>query len=255
MSLKICLKSSKTNMSTNSCLLQVGSIEALVIRKPIKNLHLSVLPPLGKIRVSAPIAMKDDAIRTLLATRLAWIRKQQARFEGQERQTRREYVSGENCYLWGKRCRLEVVYEDKPPSVSLKGKDKIILSVRSNSNRAKREQVMMEWHRKELRGVVVGLLDRWQKTVGVQVNSWGIKRMKTRWGTCNQKAGRIWLNLELAKKPEHCLDFIIAHEMTHLLEKNHNDRFKAHLDRFMPRWRQYKEELNRSVLSYERWSY
>jgi len=236
-------------------MLQVGSIEALVVRKPIKNLHLSVLPPLGKVRVSAPLAMKDDAIRTLLATRLTWIRKQQAKFEGQERQTRREYISGENHYLWGKRCRLGVLYEDKSPSVSLKGKDKILLSVRPNSNRAKREQVMMDWYRKELRAIAGGLIERWQKTIDVQLCAWGIKRMKTRWGTCNQKAGRIWLNLELAKKPEHCLDFIIVHEMTHLLERSHNDRFRAHLDRFMPRWRQHKEELKRSVLSYESWDY
>jgi len=242
-------------MSTNSCMLQVGSIEALVIRKPIKNLHLSVLPPLGKVRVSAPLAMKDDAIRTLLATRLAWIRKQQAKFEGQERQTRREYVSGEDHYLWGKRCRLEVVYENKPANVSLKGKDKIILSVRPNSNRVKREQVMMDWYRKELRVTASDLVENWQKAIGVQLNAWGIKKMKTRWGTCNQKASRIWLNLELAKKPEHCLEFIIVHEMTHLLEKKHNDRFKAYMDTFIPRWRHHKEELNRTILSHETWGY
>jgi len=236
-------------------MLQVGNIEALVVRKPIKNLHLAVLPPAGKVRVSAPLTMKDDAIRTLLATRLRWIKKQQAKFTGQERQTRRDYVSGENHYLWGKRCRLEVIYEDIPPNVNLKGKDKIILNVRPNSSHAKREQVLMEWYRKELRTIASGLIERWQKTIGVQLNAWGIKRMKTRWGTCNQKAGRIWLNLELAKKPEHCLDFIIVHELTHLLEKNHNDRFKAHMDRFIPRWRQYKVELNRTILSHERWSY
>ncbi|MCK4816265.1 M48 family metallopeptidase, partial [bacterium] len=205
--------------------------------------------------VTAPLAMKDDAIRTLLATRLAWIKKQQAKFERQERQTRREYVSGESHYLWGKRRRLEVVYEDKPPNVSLKGNGKIILSVRPNSTRMKREQVMVDWYRKELRKLANDRLERWQKTIGVQASALGIKRMKTRWGTCNQKAGRIWLNLELAKKPEHCLDYIIVHEMTHLLEKNHNDRFKAHMDTFLPQWRQRKEELNRTVLSHESWKY
>lgn len=242
-------------MSTNSCMLQVGDIEALVVRKPIKNLHLAVLPPAGKVRVSAPLTMKDDAIRTLLATRLRWIKKQQAKFTSQERQTRRDYVSGENHYLWGKRCRLEVIYENTPPRVSLKGKDKIILHVRPNSSRAKREQVLMDWYRKELRAIASGLIERWQKTIGVQLNAWGIKRMKTRWGTCNQKAGRIWLNLELAKKTEYCLEFIIVHELTHLLEKNHNDKFKTHMDRFIPRWRQYKVELNRTILSHERWNY
>ncbi len=236
-------------------MLQVGNIEALVVRKPIKNLHLAVLPPVGKVRVSAPLTMKDDAIRALLATRLAWIRRQQGKFSGQERQTRREYVSGESHYLWGRRYRLEVVHDEKPSNVSLKGKEKIVLSVRSDSDRTKREQIMMDWYRKELRAVANGLLERWQNKVGVQVNAWGIKRMKTRWGTCNQKAGRIWLNLELAKKPEYCLDFIIAHEMTHLLERSHNHRFKAHMDIFLPQWRQYKEELNHSVLSYENWLY
>jgi len=242
-------------MNTNSCMLEVGSIKALVVRKPIKNLHLSVLPPLGKVRVTAPLAMKDDAIRTLLATRLVWIKKQQKKFEGQERQTKREYVSGESHYLWGKPYRLEVVYENKPSSMRIKGKDKLILSVRPKSNRAKRERVMMDWYRKELRNVARVLIERWQEVVGVQLDAWGIKRMKTRWGTCNQKAGRIWLNLELAKKPENCLDFIIVHEMTHFFEKKHNDRFKVYMDKFLPRWRQYKEELNRTILSHERWSY
>lgn len=236
-------------------MLQVANIEALIVRKPIKNLHLAVLPPAGKVRVSAPLTMKDDAIRILLATRLGWIKKQQEKFRIQERQTPRDYVSGESHYCWGKRYRMEVIYDDKPPVVSLKGNDKIILSVRPNSNRTKREQVMMDWYRKELRVIANGLIERWQKTTGVSLNNWGIKRMKTRWGTCNPNAGRIWLNLELAKKPEHCLDFIVVHEMTHLLERSHNGRFKAHLDRFMPRWRKFKEELNQSVLSHENWNY
>ena len=236
-------------------MLQVRNIEALIVRKPIKNLHLAVLPPAGKVRVSAPLAMKDDAIRTLLATRLGWIKRQQEKFRTQERQTPRGYVSGESHYFWGKRYRMEVIYDDKPAYVSLKGKNKIILSVRPNSNCTKREQVMSDCYRKELRAVARGLIERWQKVMGVHIKGWGIKRMKTKWGTCNQKAGRIWLNLELAKKPEQCLEYIIVHELTHLLEKNHNDRFKAYLDSYMPKWRQYKEELNRAVLSHERWSY
>jgi predicted metal-dependent hydrolase len=140
-------------------------------------------------------------------------------------------------------------------SVAIKGKDKIVLSIRPNSSRVKREQVMLDWYRKELRGVASGLIDRWQKTIGITLSAWGIKRMKTRWGTCNQKAHRIWLNLELAKKPEYCLDFIIVHEMTHLLEKTHSERFKAHMDTFLPKWREFKEELNRAILSHETWAY
>lgn len=242
-------------MSTNSCMLQVGNIGALVVRKPIKNLHLSVLPPMGKVRVSAPLSMKDDAIRALLATRLGWIKRQQEKFRVQERQAPRDYVSGESHYYWGKRYRLDVLYEDKPSGVSVKGKERLVLSVRPNSDRNKREQTMMDWYRWQLRQVAAGLIEQWQKIVGVPLKEWGIKRMKTRWGTCNQKAGRIWLNLELAKKPEYCLEFIIVHELTHLLERSHNVRFKAHLDRLMPRWRQFKEELNGSILSYEKWNY
>lgn len=236
-------------------MLQVGNIEALVLKKPIKNLHLSVLPPLGKVRVSAPFTMNDDIIRTLLATRLGWIKKQQEKFKGQERQTFREYVSGENYYYWGKRYRLEVVYNKQLPGLSFKAGDKIILTVRPNSNRSKRKQIMMDWYRRELRSVATGLIERWEKVIGVRLNQWGIKRMKTRWGTCNPRAKRIWLNLELAKKPEHCLEFIIVHEMTHLLERSHNSRFKAYLDTFLPQWRQRKEELSRLVLSHESWVY
>lgn len=240
-------------MNTNLCTLEIGNIKALVIRKHIKNLYLSVLPPNGKVRVSAPLRMNDDSIRTLLATRLTWIKKQQKKFERQERQTKREYVSGESHYLWGKRYRLEVVYNEKPFGVNLKNKDKIVLSVLSNSDRNKRGRVMLSWYRRELRIVSNGRIGRWQKTMGISLNEWGIKRMKTRWGTCNPKARRIWLNLELVKKAEHYLDFIIVHEMTHLLEKKHNDKFKAYMDKFLPRWRQFKQELSQSILSHEHW--
>ena len=232
-------------------MLEVGDIEAQVVRKPIKNLYLSVLSPYGKVRVTAPLAMKDAAIRSLLATRLIWIRKKQKKFEGLKIQARREYVSGESHYLWGRPYRLEVVYENRPSGVSIKDEDKIVLSVKPNSNRAKRAQVMLDWYRKELGNAAGVFLQRWQKTMDIRVNSCRIKKMKTRWGSCNHKAGRIWLNLELAKKPEHCLDFIIVHEMTHLLEKGHNSRFKAHMDTFMPLWRQRNKELKRSVLSHE----
>lgn len=242
-------------MNTNQSILKVGGIEAIVLYKPVKNLHLNVLPPVGKVRVTAPQNMKDDAIYAFLASRISWIERQQAKFKSQERQTRREYMTGENYYLWGKRYRLEVIYKDIPPSVSLKGKKKIILSVRPRSSREKREQVMRDWYRKELRSIARGLIDRWQKKIGVKVNDWRIRRMKTRWGSCNQKAGRIWLNLELAKKPEHCLTYIIVHELIHILEKKHNDRFKALMDKFLPQWRQYKDELNNTVLSYEEWKY
>ncbi|NMB47970.1 M48 family metallopeptidase [Candidatus Kuenenbacteria bacterium] len=241
-------------MSTNSYL-QLGTVEALVVRKPIKNLHLSVLPPNGWVRISAPERMKDDAIRTLIALRLPWIKKQQAKFAGQERQTKRDYVSGESHYLFGKRYRLELVYKNEVPTVILKGKNKLILQVRPKSPIAKRREVMLDWYRQELHKVVDGLIVKWQKKIGVQAKFWAIKRMKTRWGTCNHKRGRILINLELAKKPIACTEYVVVHELLHLIEKKHDDKFVALMTKYLPKWKSTKEELNRFILSYEEWKY
>jgi predicted metal-dependent hydrolase len=240
-------------MSTNSRLLQVGTIEVLVLRKPIRNLHLSVLPPDGRVRVSSPLHLKDDAIRTLIATRIPWIRTQKARFEGQARQTPREYVSGESHFLLGKQYRLEVIQGDQPPHVSVKGKNKIVLQVRHNSTMERREAILMDWYRRELRVVSTSLLESWQEKIGVNVGSWGIKRMKTRWGTFNRNAGRIWLNSELAKKPVGCIEYVVVHELLHLIEKKHNERFVALMTKHLPKWRRLKEELNRLMLAHEKW--
>jgi len=234
-------------------MVKVGAIEALVVRKPIKNVHLSVLPPSGRIRVTVPLAMKDDAIRVLLATRLGWIKKQQAKFKNQQRQTPREYVSGESHYLFGKGYLFEVCLEDKPPRVEIKNNRKILLFVRPGSSLAKREKVMTEWYRTTLRAVSEDLIEKWQKNIGVQVKAWGIKRMKTRWGTCNQQTGRILLNLELAKKPLSCVEYVVVHELLHLIEKKHNDRFVQLMTKYVPKWRSEKEELNRFILSHEEW--
>ena len=242
-------------MNTNSCLLQIGAMEVLVIRKPIKNLHLAVLPPYGKIRVASPLQMKDDAIRTLVATRIPWIRRQQNKFAGQERQTPRRYISGESHYFFGNRYRLEVQHVDEPPRITVKGNTKIILQVRPNSTQEKREEVMMEWDRRELHAVAEALLDKWQQKIGASVRMWGIKRMKTRWGTCNQNAGRIWLNLELAKKPLSCVEYVSVHELLHLIEKKHNDRFVTLMTKHLPKWRSSKEQLNALILAPETWSY
>jgi predicted metal-dependent hydrolase len=242
-------------MNTNSGLIQVGSMPVLVVRKPIKNLHLSILPPLGKVRVSAPLHMKDEAIRILVATKITWIKKQKAKFEVQERQTRREYISGESHYFLGKRYRLEVIHADKPTRVSLNGKNKIILNVRPKSNRIRREEALLGWYRDELRTLSNELLSKWQNKIGVRVQSWGIKRMKTRWGTCNQKAGRIWLNLELIKKPIVHTEYVIIHELLHLIEKKHNKTFRNLMTAYLPKWQSLKEELNRLALSHEEWNY
>jgi predicted metal-dependent hydrolase len=242
-------------MSTNSYLIKVGVIEALVVRKPVKNLHLAVLPPAGKVRVTAPIAMKEDAVRTLVATKIGWIKKQQAKFTGQARQTKREYISGESHYYLGKRYRFEVVAEEARPTVSIKSNGRMCLSVRPGSSRVKREEVVTEWYRTELRAIVEELIVKWQKKMGLTVESWRIMRMKTRWGTCNRKFGRITLNLELAKKPVSCIEYVAVHELVHLIERKHNVRFQQLMTKYLPRWRGAKEELNRLILAHEEWEY
>lgn len=226
-----------------------------MVRKPIKNLHLSVLPPNGWVRVSAPQHMKDDAIRTLIALRLPWIKKQQAKFAVQERQTKREYVSGESHYFFGKRYRLELIYKNAVPAVTLKGKSNIILQVRPMSPVEKRQEVMLDWYRQELHKVIDDLISKWQKKIGVQTNSWAIKRMKTRWGTCNHERGRILINLELAKKPIACTEYVVVHELLHLIEKKHNDKFVVLMTKYLPKWKGIKGELNSLILSFEEWKY
>ena len=242
-------------MNTRSYKIQVGLLPVLVRLKPIKNLHISVLPPDGMIRVSAPEEMNDDAIRMSLATRIPWINKQRMQFQGQVRQAPRKYVGGESHYFWGKRYLLSVVNEDKPTQVILKGKTKIILQVPKRSTIMKREEIMSDWYRLELRQEVERLMNVWQKKIGVKVKGWGIKKMKTRWGTCNYKSGRIWLNLELAKKPIEFTEYVVVHELLHIIEKNHSERFVKLLTHFLPKWRSLKDELNRFILSHEEWSY
>lgn len=240
-------------MSTNQSLLKVGEIEAVVLYKPVKNLHLNVLPPVGKVRVTAPQNMNDDTIHAFLATRLSWIKKMQAKFKGQERQTPREYVSGETYYFFGKKYKLEVSEMDRTPSVEIKGKTKIFLFIRPKTNTLKREEIMQNWYRNELRVFLEKAIDTWERKIGVMVNDWGIRRMKTRWGTCNHKRKNILFNLELAKKPKSCIEYVVLHELLHLIEEKHSEKFTALLNTYMPKWKSEKEELNRLILSYEEW--
>lgn len=240
-------------MSTNSYL-QLGTVEVLVVRKPIKNLHLSVLPPAGRVRVTSPEGMKDDAIRTLIATRLPWIKRQQGKFATASRQSKRDYVSGESHYFFGKRYRLELVYKDEVPAVFLKGKNKIILQVRPKSTVAKRHEVMTQWYRDQLRPVVEGMIAKWEKKIGVHSSHWGIKQMKTRWGTCNHKSGRILINLELVKKPVQSVEYVVVHELLHIIERKHSKKFTTLMTKYIPKWKSIKDELNKFILSYEEWS-
>ena len=233
----------------------VSDITIDVERKDIKNMHLGVYPPSGRVRVSTPINIDDEAVRLFIISKLSWIRKQQRLFKEQARQTEREFVSGESHYVWGERYLLNVIYQKGIPQVVLRNKTHIDLYIREGSEQAQRQRVMTEWYRKQLKEVIPGLIEKWEEVMGVKVNDWGVKQMKTKWGTCNIEAGRIWLNLELAKKPERCIEYIIVHEMVHLLERHHNDRFVALMDQFMPKWRTHRDELNALPLRHESWGY
>ncbi len=226
-----------------------------VVRKDIKNLHLGVYPPQGRVRVAVPLHLDDEAVRLAVISRVGWIRKQQKGFERQDRQSEREMITGESHYFQGRRYRLEVIEHDGPASVRLPNNRTLVLRVRPGTGREKREAVLHRWYRRRLRELIPALIAKWEPEIGVTVVEWGIKKMKTRWGTCNTDARRIWLNLELAKKPPSCLEYILVHEMAHFLEHHHNERFRGLMDRFMPQWRLCRDELKQAPLAHEEWCY
>ncbi len=225
--------------------LTVEDIEIQLIKKNIKNLHLSVLPPDGSVRISAPKELNDEAIRLFVVSKLSWIKKQRAKFKRQERQPEREFVSGESHYFLGQRYLLNVIYTNKRrQGAAIRNKTYLDLFVRENSGKEQRRKVMREWYRSELKVLIPPLIRKWEPQIEVKVESWGVKLMKTKWGSCNIAAKRIWLNLELAKKNPACLEYIVVHEMVHLLERQHNENFVAYMDKFLPNWRSIKAELN-----------
>ncbi len=226
-----------------------------VVRKDIKNLHLAVYPPMGRVRVAAPLRVSDEAVRLAVISRLAWIKRQKSKFTNQARQSEREYVSGESHYFQGSRYRLSVLYQRGASRVAIRNKSTIDLFVPEGSDKAFRERVMLAWYRQQLKAQIPALIAQWEPVLGVKVADWRVKQMKTKWGTCNIEAGRIWLNLELAKKSAQCLEYIVVHEMMHLLERHHNDHFTELMNKFMPQWKLHREELNRSSLGHEEWGY
>jgi predicted metal-dependent hydrolase len=234
--------------------INLGGVVVDVVLKDIKNVHLSVHPPTGRVRISAPERMRVDRIRLFVISKLDWIKRQQTKLRDQERETPREYTERESHYLWGKRYLLTLSESDEPPSIDVKH-SRILLRVRPRTDQGKRGLLVEEWYRDQLKEAVPALLARWQPLLGVRVARVFVQRMKTRWGSCNHKARTIRLNTELAKKPRECLEYIVVHEMVHLLEPTHNARFVALMDSFMPKRHFYKELLNRLPVRRENWDY
>jgi predicted metal-dependent hydrolase len=233
----------------------ISNITIDVVRKDIKNIHLAVYPPNGRVRLAAPLLVNDDTIRLFAIAKLGWIKRQQRNFEHQERIPEREYTYRESHYFQGRRYLLNIVEHDAPPKVLVRNKTTIDLYIRSatTTSSAKRQEIMNEWYREQLKQHIPALIAKWEVIMDVNVHEWQIKQMKTKWGTCNIEKKRMWLNLELAKKPLHCLEYIIVHEMVHLLERHHNKRFLHYMDTFLPHWKQIKEELNALPLSHADW--
>ena len=242
-------------MSTDHSVLTIRGLEVDVARKDIKNLHLGVYPPNGRVRVAAPLHVSDDAVRLAVIGKLAWIRRQREKFTKQSRQSEREAVTGESHYLFGRRYRLNLVNTYGQQHVVLRTKTKMELHVRPGATTEQRLAVLDRWHRSQLRDKLQPMLADWQATIGVTPSFWGIKRMKTKWGACNAQDGRIWLNSELAKKPVGCLEYIVVHELAHLLEPSHNAHFVELMDEFLPDWRSRSDHLNSSPLAHESWTY
>jgi predicted metal-dependent hydrolase len=233
----------------------VSNIQIDVIRKDIKNIHLAVYPPAGRVRISVPLSVNEDAIRLFVISKLGWIKQKQRQFKGQDRITPREYKDRESHYFFGDRYLLNVIETDLAPKVSIRNKTYVDLFVKPKTPTHTRHKIMEEWYRREIKKMIPNLIEKWEDRMGIHIDDWRVKRMKTRWGSCNIGKKRIWINLELAKKPDRCLEYVIVHEMVHLFERKHNDRFIKLIDEFMPNWRGHRDELNRLPISHVDWKY
>jgi predicted metal-dependent hydrolase len=242
-------------MITELSSIEVRGLHVEIRRKNIANLHLGVYPPEGKVRVSSPLSVSDEAIRLAVISKWSWIRRQQENFAGQLRLTQREVVSGESHYVFGQRYLLRVVATTGPQSVNLVNKSTIEMRVRKSATEVQRQAILERWHRALLREALEPIVEKWQERIGVKAAFWGIKRMKTKWGSCNPDTQRIWINSELAKKNLECLEMLVVHELVHILVPNHDDRFTAKMDEYLPDWRSRQRTLNASPLAFERWDY
>lgn len=225
-----------------------------VVQKDIKNLHLSVYPPNGTVKIAAPLRMNEDTIRIYAISKLSWIKKQQEKIRKQEREALRDYITRESHYYLGKRYLLKVIEADASPTVILKH-SYIEVNVRPGTYKEKKQEILDNWYREKLKEIIPGIIAKWEKILKVTVSEYGVRKMKTKWGTCNIEKKRIWLNLELAKKPKEYIEYIVVHEMIHLLERNHNERFLAYMNLFLPQWKHLKAQLNRLPVSHREWRY
>lgn len=230
--------------------IELGDICVDVVQKKIKNVRLSVYPPLGRVRISAPLHMDLENIRMFVISKMSWIKKQQIKFRNQEREVPRKYITKESHYYLGKRFLLKVIEHNASAKVVIKH-EIIEMYIRPNTDLKERQEILDGWYRQRLKKILPGMIAQYEKVMKIKVNEFGIKKMKTRWGTCSIEAKRIWLNLELAKKPRECIEYIVVHEMAHLLERHHNQRLTAFMDKFLPKWKFYKEALNKSSLRHE----
>lgn len=232
----------------------IANIAIDVVHKNIKNVHLSVYPPSGKVRISAPVHMNLETIRVFVISKLSWIKRQQATLNKQERETPREYLERESHYYLGRRYLMKLIDHQQAAGVFIKH-DNIEVHQRGESAQSKAKNALQIWYREEIRRIGGELIKKWEPKIGVEVSEYGIKLMKTKWGTCNAAERRIWLNLELAKKPVECIEYIVVHEMVHILERKHDDNFIRLMNKHLPKWKFYREELNRSPLRHENWTY
>lgn len=240
-------------MNTNKII--VSGIEVSVVRKNIKNLHLAVYPPDGRVRVAVPTHVNDEHVRLAVISRLPWIHKQQLRYQAQPRQSERKMVTGESHYLFGKRYNLEVVERYGRHEVVIKNNSTLQLFVKPGTVREGKALALSEWYRAQLKARIPELLSKWLEKTGLAVAAWGVKKMRTKWGSCNTGNRRVWINLELAKKAPECLEYILVHELMHLHERRHNERFRALMDKHMPQWKTMRDLLKREPLGHEDWGY
>jgi len=232
----------------------IGGVVVDVVLKDIKNVHLSVYPPTGRVRISAPKHMKANTIRLFAISKLRWIRQQQRKLKGQARESAREYLSHESHYVWGKRHLLKVVEASSGPVSVAVRRSALVLTVRPQSPTARKEALLGEWYRLQVRSAATPLMAKWEPILGVQASRLGVRRMKTKWGSCNPASRSLLLNQELAKKPPEFLEYIVVHELMHLREPTHSARFVALMNLHLPKWQFYRDELNRLPVAHEEWS-